>query len=170
MAPAIALAADPDAALVRLERVAEAVGERGGPADALATDPQAALAARAPGRRQPFATDAARRRPRADHARSPTAVVHADDAQADMVAAWSRGTPARELSPARPAPRSPPSATACSARRSTSAAPDLPFAVIGMGKLGARELNFASDLDVVFVYEGEGADEHARARPGPPSG
>jgi glutamate-ammonia-ligase adenylyltransferase len=42
MTPAIALAADPDAALVRLERVAEAVGRRSGPADALATDPKAA--------------------------------------------------------------------------------------------------------------------------------
>jgi glutamate-ammonia-ligase adenylyltransferase len=35
----------------------------------------------------------------------------------------------------------------------------VPFAVIGLGKLGAQELNFASDLDVVFVYEGEGAAE-----------
>ena len=34
---------------------------------------------------------------------------------------------------------------------------DLPFAVIGMGKLGARELNVASDLDLMFVYEGEGS-------------
>ena len=29
--------------------------------------------------------------------------------------------------------------------------------MIGLGKLGSEELNFASDLDVVFVYEGEGA-------------
>jgi glutamate-ammonia-ligase adenylyltransferase len=35
--------------------------------------------------------------------------------------------------------------------------------VIGMGKLGARELNVASDLDLLFVYEGEGADALARA-------
>ena len=41
--------------------------------------------------------------------------------------------------------------------------PDLPLAVIGMGKLGARELNVASDLDLVFVYEGEGADAQQRA-------
>ena len=41
------------------------------------------------------------------------------------------------------------------------AAPTVPFAVIGLGKLGARELNFASDLDVVFVYEGEGPDDLA---------
>ena len=42
-----------------------------------------------------------------------------------------------------------------------AAEPDLPFAVIGMGKLGARELNVASDLDVVFVYEGEGPEDPA---------
>jgi glutamate-ammonia-ligase adenylyltransferase len=36
------------------------------------------------------------------------------------------------------------------------AAPGVPLSVVGLGKLGGRELNFASDLDVVFVYEGEG--------------
>ncbi|HIE26101.1 TPA: hypothetical protein EYP66_02315 [Candidatus Poribacteria bacterium] len=30
------------------------------------------------------------------------------------------------------------------------------FAVIGMGKLGGRELNFSSDIDVMFVYSSEG--------------
>ncbi len=30
------------------------------------------------------------------------------------------------------------------------------FVVVAMGKLGARELNFSSDLDLVFVYEDEG--------------
>ena len=32
-----------------------------------------------------------------------------------------------------------------------------PLAVIAMGKLGGRELNYASDIDVMFVGEGEGA-------------
>ncbi len=31
--------------------------------------------------------------------------------------------------------------------------PGLPFAVIGMGRLGGRELAYASDLDLMFVYE-----------------
>jgi glutamate-ammonia-ligase adenylyltransferase len=44
-----------------------------------------------------------------------------------------------------------------------AASPDLPFTVVGLGKLGAEELNFASDLDVVFVYEGEGHEELRRA-------
>lgn len=40
------------------------------------------------------------------------------------------------------------------------------FAVLGMGKLGARELNYSSDIDLIFVYEpGEDRDEsHAQAR------
>jgi glutamate-ammonia-ligase adenylyltransferase len=44
-----------------------------------------------------------------------------------------------------------------------TAAPDLPFAVVGMGKLGAREPNFGSDLDLLFVYEGEGSADQRRA-------
>lgn len=30
------------------------------------------------------------------------------------------------------------------------------FTIIGMGKLGGEELNFSSDIDLLFVYEGEG--------------
>jgi [glutamine synthetase] adenylyltransferase / [glutamine synthetase]-adenylyl-L-tyrosine phosphorylase len=43
--------------------------------------------------------------------------------------------------------------------------PGVPLAVIGMGKLGGRELNYASDVDVLFVHEGDsGVAEHvARA-------
>ena len=33
--------------------------------------------------------------------------------------------------------------------------PPLPFAVIGMGKLGGRELNYSSDIDVMFVHDGD---------------
>lgn len=32
--------------------------------------------------------------------------------------------------------------------------PRIPFAVIGMGRFGGAELSYASDLDVLFVYEG----------------
>jgi glutamate-ammonia-ligase adenylyltransferase len=39
--------------------------------------------------------------------------------------------------------------------------------VIGMGKLGGRELNFCSDIDLVFIYddEGETTGEGSQARP-----
>ena len=30
------------------------------------------------------------------------------------------------------------------------------FAILGMGKLGGMELNYHSDLDIIFIYEGEG--------------
>jgi [glutamine synthetase] adenylyltransferase / [glutamine synthetase]-adenylyl-L-tyrosine phosphorylase len=32
---------------------------------------------------------------------------------------------------------------------------DIPFCVIGMGKLGGRELNYSSDIDVMFVHEAD---------------
>ncbi len=41
--------------------------------------------------------------------------------------------------------------------------PSSPFAVIALGRLGGAELSYASDLDVVFVYEGSTADDFAVA-------
>ncbi len=35
------------------------------------------------------------------------------------------------------------------------------FAIIGMGKLGGMELNYHSDLDIIFIYEGEGKTQAA---------
>ncbi|NIP99142.1 MAG: hypothetical protein GWM98_00985, partial [Nitrospinaceae bacterium] len=43
-------------------------------------------------------------------------------------------------------------------QRGGAPVPDL-FAIIGLGKLGGREINFGSDLDLVFVYD--------EKRPGP---
>ena len=56
-------------------------------------------------------------------------------------------------------------AQACLERAVGLAAPGMPFAVIGMGKLGGSELNYASDVDVLFVHEGDadGAEHVARA-------
>jgi glutamate-ammonia-ligase adenylyltransferase len=41
---------------------------------------------------------------------------------------------------------------------------DQPFAVIGMGKLGGNELNYSSDIDVIFIHEGPAETAHAIAR------
>ena len=41
--------------------------------------------------------------------------------------------------------------------------PAVRFAVIGMGKLGGRELNYASDVDVLFVHEATGDGRARRA-------
>ncbi len=37
--------------------------------------------------------------------------------------------------------------------------PALPFAVVALGRFGGAELSYASDLDVVFVYEGKGPSD-----------
>src|SRR6185369_10920236 len=38
------------------------------------------------------------------------------------------------------------------------------MAVLGLGKLGARELGYAADLDIIFVYEGELEDHELATR------
>jgi glutamate-ammonia-ligase adenylyltransferase len=48
-------------------------------------------------------------------------------------------------------------------RTNPSAARDVEsgrFLVVGLGKLGSRELTYGSDLDVIFLFDVEGADEH----------
>ena len=51
-------------------------------------------------------------------------------------------------------------ARAAAAERHGPAAETLELAVIGMGKCGARELNYISDVDVIFAHAaGEGQDE-----------
>ncbi|MDQ3573362.1 MAG: bifunctional [glutamine synthetase] adenylyltransferase/[glutamine synthetase]-adenylyl-L-tyrosine phosphorylase [Actinomycetota bacterium] len=42
--------------------------------------------------------------------------------------------------------------------------PPLPMAVVAMGRFGGAELAFASDLDVVLVYDGTSADDFAAAQ------
>ena len=58
-------------------------------------------------------------------------------------------------------PRSP---TASLAAALELAAPTIPFAIIGMGKLGGTELNYASDVDVLFVHDGDGKEADRVAR------
>lgn len=43
-----------------------------------------------------------------------------------------------------------------------SIAPVTGFAVISLGKLGAQELNYSSDIDLMFLYEGDHTAESAR--------
>src|SRR5690606_11748377 len=37
------------------------------------------------------------------------------------------------------------------------------LSIIAMGKLGARELGYASDLDLIFVYSGDGESDGPRS-------
>ena len=46
-------------------------------------------------------------------------------------------------------------ADACVEAALRSLEPALPFAVIGLGRLGGAELSYASDIDVIFVYDGD---------------
>jgi [glutamine synthetase] adenylyltransferase / [glutamine synthetase]-adenylyl-L-tyrosine phosphorylase len=55
-------------------------------------------------------------------------------------------------------------AQVCLESATTIVGTDVPFAVIGMGKLGGRELNYASDVDVLFVHDGDGAAAERAAR------
>ena len=165
MAPSLALSPVPDSALVRLERVAEAIGrheDERAIADLLAGDPLAArrLAHVAGG--SSFASDLLVVEPTRIRALSDTLLGGATDPAGELVDAIARSA-GRELSPRGTGEAL--SAVAVRVVRDAVAAaePDLPLAVIGMGKLGARELNVASDLDLLFVYEGEGSGDLKRA-------
>ena len=54
-------------------------------------------------------------------------------------------------------------ADACLEAALATLAPQVPFAVIGMGRFGGRDLSYASDLDVLFVYEGDGPSDYHEA-------
>jgi glutamate-ammonia-ligase adenylyltransferase len=45
----------------------------------------------------------------------------------------------------------------------TALEPTLPFAVVAVGRLGGGELSYASDLDLLFVYDGSTAGDFATA-------
>ena len=162
MTPALALAADPDAALVRLERVLDAVGNRHDPADALAADPGAALRLAHVTAASSFATDLLAADPSRLLALSDVSRGPRPDVQAELVAVLARYA-GRELSSKETGAALSRVADRVVREAVTAAEPDLPLAVVGLGKLGAEELNVASDLDVVFVYEGEGPEDLRRA-------
>jgi glutamate-ammonia-ligase adenylyltransferase len=156
MAPALALAPAPDAALVRLERVADAVGDERAIADLLASDPVAARRLAHVVGASSFATDLLVADPSRIRGLSDSLLGAETDPAGDLVDAVAR-TAGRELTPRETGEELGAVAVRVIREAVAAAGPDLPFAVIGMGKLGARELNVASDLDLLFVYEGEGA-------------
>jgi [glutamine synthetase] adenylyltransferase / [glutamine synthetase]-adenylyl-L-tyrosine phosphorylase len=159
--PALALAPDPDTALVRLERVLEGLAGDPGAPDVLASDPEAT-------RRLVLAVGAS----------SWLADRLAGDPEGVRVLGLDRGAvqpkerllaigahyAAREVGVPEVGRELSDVADAVVEEALAAAPTDLPFAVIGLGKLGGRELNFASDLDVVFVYDGEGAGPFEEAR------
>ena len=61
--------------------------------------------------------------------------------------------------------RSPISPSRCSTGAASLGGRAVPLAVIGMGKLGGRELNYASDVDVLFVSADGPRRGHGTAHP-----
>ena len=159
-APALALSADPDAALVRFERVTEAVHGDLGASDLLASNPglshRLALGVGA----SSWLSDLLVARPEAL-----AAVGDQGEARgtADRLVAVGVAYAAGELAVPRSGRALAEVADAAVGEAVAAAGPRVPFAVVGLGKLGGRELNFASDLDVVFVYQGEGPEAFAEA-------
>jgi glutamate-ammonia-ligase adenylyltransferase len=159
----------PDAALVRFERVAEAVGASLGDgfADGLAARPDAArrLAALVGGSSsfadaliaRPALATATFELPPAERPLFP-----GDPAAERLRVAAAYAT--RELTVPGLGRRLASVADGMLSRALERAAPVVPVAVVGLGRLGREELSFASDLDVLFVYEGEGSEAFAAAQ------
>ena len=162
VAPTLALASEPDAALVRLERATAAMRNDAARVDDLARDPELPRRLAHLVAASSFATDILVARPEL------LGALHPGDHDSDgdhqrallrVVADYADRTIAsRHVGAALSAV-----AEAILREAVAGARPDLPFAAIALGKLGAQELNFASDLDVVFVYEGEGSEAFSEA-------
>ena len=162
VAPALALAADPDGALVRFERVADRLREEPWAPDALASDPQLVARLARTVAASSWASDLLSSRP--EEALGLTAEPGLPDSPHRALLRAVADHADRRL----PVPEAGPAlsriADAVIAEALEEAKPEVPLAVIGLGKLGAEELNFASDLDVVFVFEGEGPHAFEEAR------
>ncbi len=156
IAPALALAANPDAAILRFQRAVAPLRERAEAADRLASDPEAVGDLASLVAVSSAFADVVAHRPEVIDALGSEREGHDPEAELTRVAGrYASGTL-----------RVPESGRALAAVADrvvadalTEARPSLPFAVIGLGKLGSEELNFASDLDLLFVYEGEGAED-----------
>jgi [glutamine synthetase] adenylyltransferase / [glutamine synthetase]-adenylyl-L-tyrosine phosphorylase len=168
IAPPLAFAATPDAALVRFDRVVEGLRGREQIADTLADRPDAARRLAALVAASSVFADALVARPELTAAlvELPAAErpLFPGDAQAELVrvaGAYASG----ELKFPESGRRLAGVADGVIATAVAAENPHVPLAVIGLGKLGAEELSFASDLDVLFVYAGEGpADFESASR------
>jgi glutamate-ammonia-ligase adenylyltransferase len=162
VAPALALAADPDGAVVRFERVIEGLAGHQEAADVLASDPRAAGRLARTVAASSWASDLLATRP---HDALAVAVPSAGQEPAELALLRAAADHAEGRLPVPGAGRRLAGvADVVVARSLEDAGPEVPVAVIGLGKLGARELNFASDLDVMFVYEGDGPSAFEEAR------
>jgi glutamate-ammonia-ligase adenylyltransferase len=159
VAPALALSPQPDAAVVRLERVAEAMDAS--QADQLASNPELARRVALVAGGSSWLSDLLAR---ADVSLLAGGLDTLGDLPTgDGLLAVGAAALAGELRVPEVGRRLSQVADAAVARAVQAAAPQVPLAVVGLGKLGGQELGFASDLDVVFVFEGQGPQEFQEA-------
>jgi glutamate-ammonia-ligase adenylyltransferase len=158
VAPAVALASDPDASVVRFARVVEALEHDDEIADAIASDPQLGVRIAGTVAASSWAADLLASEPGAVRRLEGDPMGGRPDLLT-VVGAYAAG----ELKVPEVGRALARVGDAAVAAALEGADAQVPFAVIGLGKLGAEELNFASDLDVMFVYEGEGAEAFAEA-------
>ena len=159
VAPSLALAANPDRALLRFQRVLEPLRQDESLADALAAGPEAMQDLSALVAASDYFSDLLVRRPAVVSSLGPEPAGDPEAELARLAGRYASGALAvpqagRELARV---------ADDVVRAAAEAARPEVPFAVIGLGKLGAEELNFASDLDVFFVYEGEGPEDFRTA-------
>jgi len=167
IAPPLAFAATPDAALTRFGRVVESLqGRREEVADTLADRPDAARRLTALVAVSSVYADTLVARPELTSAlvQLPPSQrpLFPGDPQAELIrvaGAYASG----ELPFPESGRRLATVADGVIISAVTTEDPPLPVAVIGMGRLGAEELSFASDLDMLFVYEGEGPGDFEAA-------
>lgn len=160
IAPVLALSADPDAALRRFQRIIGSVAADSRLADDMARDPSSVRRLAHVAGASSFATDLLVAEPDRVRAVAMEEPEGSATRLVSVVAAYS----ARELDAPGVGRSLADIADDVIAGALEAASPAIPFAVMGFGKLGAHELNFASDLDVMFVYEGEGGEDLRRAR------
>jgi [glutamine synthetase] adenylyltransferase / [glutamine synthetase]-adenylyl-L-tyrosine phosphorylase len=159
IAPSVAFAASPDAALTRFGRVTDALQRDDRIADAMANRPDgarrlAALVSTSSAFSDVLAADPGLASAVFELPAGQRALFPGDD-RAELVrvaAAYASG----ELKVPEVGRRLSAVADWLLARAVSNAGSRDPFAVLGLGKLGGEELAFGSDLDVLFVYEGEG--------------
>jgi [glutamine synthetase] adenylyltransferase / [glutamine synthetase]-adenylyl-L-tyrosine phosphorylase len=166
IAPALAFAANPDAALVRFERLAEALRGDVELPDRLADRPDAV---------RRLAALVASSSAFADTLMSHPTMVAALYEPPSLERPLFPGDPAAELVRVAGAHAAGDLKVPDTGRAVARVADDLlrssmeterppvPLAAIAFGKLGGEELSFSSDLDLMFVYEGEGAGDFTAA-------
>jgi glutamate-ammonia-ligase adenylyltransferase len=163
VAPALALSADPDQALVRLERVSEALKNDDSVADLIVSNPDVARRVALIAGASSWLSELLVRRKDAITHLLPASRDVPDLEFEDALLAAGTAYIGGELTVPESGRALARIADSAVGEAMRAAGPTVPFATIGLGKLGGEELNFASDLDVVFVFEGEGPDAFEEA-------